>query len=212
MAGLDRSIFRERAIERYIQRQELNVILRLVSPPMFLLLWFLLLLAVCCSVMVWTIQVPMLVVGKGAVVQQPKANTKNVQEIVVLLVLPPEQKANLKIGQPVTISVASTDMKFESTIESIEANTMSPADISARISTQSTLARDITGPSVVAIAQVVPASQAHIYLGSQCSVQVEIGTQSALSLIPGFDGVASYFSDLPAHFSGWFRFFDAILR
>ena len=43
MATVDRSIFRKRAVEKYMQRQEMHVVLRLVSPRMFLFLWLLLL-------------------------------------------------------------------------------------------------------------------------------------------------------------------------
>ena len=46
MASVDRSIFRKRALDKYMQRQELHVILRLVSPRMFVFLWALLLLSI----------------------------------------------------------------------------------------------------------------------------------------------------------------------
>ncbi len=58
MAALDRSIFRKRAIEKYMQRREMHVILRLVSPRMFVFLWMLLLLSVGAGVLVWSIQEP----------------------------------------------------------------------------------------------------------------------------------------------------------
>ncbi len=116
--ALDKSIFRERAIEKYMRRREIHVILRMVSPPMFLFLWGLLLLAVCGGAVVWSIQVPILVQGKGIVVQQTvpqKTNTQQ-QQIIVLLLLPPDQQANLKVGQPVVITIAGTNSSFTRTI------------------------------------------------------------------------------------------------
>src|SRR5690242_127843 len=106
MASLDHSIFRKRAIEKHIQKRERHVILRLVSPPMFVFLWALLLLAVGAGAIVWTIQQPVLVQGKGVVVQQTVGSGKTAQKkIAVLLILSPEQQANLKVGQPVRITI-----------------------------------------------------------------------------------------------------------
>ena len=198
MASLDKSIFRERAIEKYMRRREIHVILRLVSPPMFLFLWALLLLAVCGGAVVWSIQVPILVQGKGIVVQQvvqaQKANTKqgtqanarqSTSEIVVLLLLPPDQQANLKVGQSVSI--------------------MSPTDIRTQFNLSAPLSQVISGPSIVASAPVQPASLGHTYLGSQCDAQVKVGSQSALSFVPVLNNIPGYVDS--AH-----RIFDAIYK
>ena len=65
MASVDRSIFRKRALDKYMQRQELHVILRLVSPRMFVFLWALLLLSIGAGALVWSIQEPVVIQGKG---------------------------------------------------------------------------------------------------------------------------------------------------
>lgn len=207
MASLDKSIFRERAIEKYMRRREIHVILRLVSPPMFLFLWGLLLLAVCGGAVVWSIQVPILVQGKGIVVQQAvpqkgNTNTKQ-QETIVLLLLPPDQQANLKAGQSVVVTIAGTNTSFTSTIEKVQAGIMSPTDIRTQFNVAAPLSQAISGPSVVAIAPVQPASLGHIYLGSQCESQVKIGSQSALSLVPVLSNFSSYLDNVR-------KIFDAI--
>ena len=197
MASLDKSIFRERAIEKYMRRQEIHVILRMVSPPMFLFLWGLLLLAVCGGAVVWSIQVPIFVQGKGIVVQQAvpqKTNTQ--QQTIVLLLLPPDQQANLKVGQSVVVTIAGTNESFTSTIEKVQAGVMSPTDIRMQFNVAAPLSQAISGPSVVAIAPVQPASLGHTYLGSQCESQVKIGSQSALSLVPGFNNFPSYLNNV----------------
>lgn len=211
MAGIDRSIFRQRAIDKYVQRRELHVILRLVSPPMFVFLWVLLLLTVCAGVLVWSIQQPILVQGKGVVVQQKMNNT---QRVIVLLLLPPDQQANLKVGQPVSVTIASTGMTFKSSIETVEDGVMSPAAISTQVNLQLPLAPTIAGPSIVAIAPVQPTSQASTYVGSQCQVQVQIGSQSALSLLPGFNNVPQILNNfhIPAIFNGVAQNFNKIFK
>src|SRR5436309_1517404 len=127
MASLDHSIFRKRAVEKHIQKRERHVILRLVSPPMFIFLWALLLLSVGVGGLVWTIQEPVVIQGKGVVVQQTTGTGKTAQkQIVVLLILSPDQQANLKVGQPVRITIASSNIIFNSTIKQVEKGVMSP--------------------------------------------------------------------------------------
>ncbi len=213
MADVDRSIFRQRALEKYMQRREMHVILRLVSPRMFGFLWILVLLTVCGGALVWSIQEPIVIQGKGVVVQQKAANGKPAQ-IVVLLLLPTDQQASLKVGQPVTISIASANINFHSTIGMVETGVMSPAAISTQINLQlpTSLAQTIAGPSIVASAPVEPMSLAQTYLGSQCQVQVQIGTQSALSLLPGFSNVPTYISNVPRYVSDIPRYVSDVPR
>ncbi|HXR66305.1 MAG TPA: hypothetical protein VN729_10295 [Ktedonobacteraceae bacterium] len=196
MAAPDRSIFRSRAIDRYMQRQEGHVVLRLVSPRMFFSLWLLLLLAVGGGVLVWSIQEPIMVQGKGLVVQAKTMDGKNAQGVIVLLLFPPDQQANLKVGQPVSITIATANITFNSSIQSIETGVMSPAEISTQINSRLPLAMTIAGPSVVAVAPVEPMSLAQTYLGSQSQVQVQIGVHSALSLLPGYSNVAQFYAAL----------------
>ncbi len=194
MATIDKSIFRERAIEKYMRRREIHVILRLVSPPMFLFLWALLFLAIGGGVLVGLIQVPELIQGNGIVVQvQQKVNNKPAtQEIVVLLLLSPDQQKNIKAGEPVSISITAANITFNSTVGNVQTTVMSPTDIRTQYNVPAALAQTITGPSVVASATVQPASLAKTYLGSECVAQVRIGSQSALSLVPGLETVPAY--------------------
>lgn len=200
MADLNNSIFRKRALEKYMQKQEMHVILRLVSPRMFGFLWVFIFLAICAGAVVWSIKEPIVIQGKGVVLQQKAANGKKAQ-VVVLLLLPSDQQANLKVGQPVTISIASANISFHSSIGMVEEGVMSPAAISMQVNLQlpTSLAQTVAGPSIVASAPVEPMSQAQTYVGSQCDAQVQIGTQSAFSFIPGFHSVTTFFSNVPQY-------------
>lgn|SRR5579885_759590 len=179
-----------------MQRQEKHVVLRLASPRMFLSLWLLLLLAISGGVLVWSIQVPVMIQGKGLVVQLKAANGKMLHEGDVLLIFPPDQQASLKKGQPVTITITSASITFHSSIQTIEDGVMSPAEISTQFNSHLPLALTIAGPAVVAIAPVEPMSAIQTYLGSQCQVQVQIGSRSALSLLPGYNTVTRFFDTL----------------
>jgi hypothetical protein len=201
MATVDRSIFRKRALDKYMQRQEQNVVLQLVSPRMFVFLWALLLLAVGAGYLVWSIQEPIVVQGKGVVVQPKTANGKTGQAIVVMILLPPDQQANLKVGQPISINITSANITFTSTVQTIEAGVMSPAAITTQLNLPVQLTQTLSGPSVVAVAPVEPMSLAKTYLGSQCEAQVQIGTQSVLSVLPGYNTIPAYWNALQQFFN-----------
>lgn len=201
MATVDRSIFRKRALDKYMQKQELHVILRLVSPRMFMFLWVLLLLAFGAGALVWSIQQPVTIQGKGVVVQPKAANGKNGKAIVVLIIIPPDQQANLKVGQPVSINISSANITFTSTIQTVEDGVMSPAAITTQLNLPISLAQTLSGPSIVALAPVEPMSLAQTYLGSQCQAQVQIGTQSALSVLPGINTIPVYMSNIHQFFA-----------
>jgi hypothetical protein len=182
MPALDRSIFRERAIEKYMRRQEINVVLRLVSPRVSRFLWVLCLLFFAVGVLAWSIQTPVVASGHGIVIQQ---NANRVNQTVVLLLLPTNQLPNLHVGQSVNVTINAMSANFNSSIQNVEPMVMSPNDIRTKFNVPASLAPVITGPFAVAIANVVPASQASTYLGSESQVTVQVGSESVLSMLPG---------------------------
>ena len=177
-----------------MQGQEAQSILRLVSPRMFLSLWMLLVLAVGGGVLVWSIQEPVIVQSKGYVVQPKQLPGEKAQGYMVLLLFQPDQQAHLKIGQAVSIRVATTNITFTSAIQTIETGVMSPAAISDQINLQPPLALTIDGPAIVVLAPVEPMSLAQISLGSQVQGQIQVGSRSVLSLLPGYSNITQFFS------------------
>ncbi len=175
-----------------MRKQEKHVVLRLVSPRMFFSLWLLIILAISGGALVWSIQEPVLIQGKGLVVQT-KTTGKTAPKIVVLLLFSPDQQSSLKAGQPVTITITNASMTFTSSIQTVEAGVMSPAAIGTQINVQLPLVQTLSGPAVVALAPVEPTAQAQTYLGSQCQVEVQIGSRSALSLLPGYSNADQLF-------------------
>jgi len=74
----------------------------------------------------------------------------------------------------------------------VEGGVMSPAAVTTQLNLPVQLTQTLSGPSVVAVASVQPMSLAKTYLGSQCQAQVQIGTQSVLSILPGFNAIPQY--------------------
>ena len=179
-----RSLLRESAIKKYKQRREQSILLRVISPPAFVYFWIMVLLLL--SLLVWSIQVPTFAVGQGVVIEQQAADLSR-SKVVAVLFLPPDQQSGLRTGQPARVSIGSTSLILNSSIEHVEANLISPSEAHARFDLQGKLAQTITGPSMVVMISLGPAASAHSYVGSWCWAQVQTGSRRVLQFLPGFN-------------------------
>ena len=170
--------------------------LRLVSPPIFGFLWLLLLVLISAGVLVWSLQVPLVVQGKGIVLQQTGKQGKGQRTTAVLLLLPADQQANLKVGQAVRIIIASTNITFTGAIGHVEAGAMSPATINAQFHIQIPQPEAVSGPYIVATVPVAPAVQIQAHPGSVYQAQVQTGSVNVFSLLPGFNNFSKLFNDI----------------
>jgi hypothetical protein len=183
----ERSIFRESALKKYLQRQEQGVLLRVISPPAFVFFWIVLLLLLGTGVFAWAVQVPISITGQGVVVEDGTIG-RGGQEMVVLF-FPPDQRSALHQGQATTISIGSTAITLTGSIGQVEGELISPADARARFDLQGGLAQVITGPSIVVTIPLEPTASARLYIGSLCSAQVNVGSRDVLSLLPGLQQI-----------------------
>ncbi len=181
MAGPDRTIFRERAIEKYIQRQDLHAILRLVSPPVCRCLWAIILLGCVGGVLVWSIQVPVQVGGIGLMIEEAgKEGSAGQPSVVVLLLLPPEQGSQIHVGQEVRYCVEGATRCLTGSLEVVGEAEQSPEEIRVRYKLPVVQGQEIVGPAVVGVAKVGTPVQRGLYVGGRGQVEVQTGTESAL--------------------------------
>lgn len=188
MAFSERSIFRESAIKKYLQKQEQGVLLRVISPPAFALLWIVLLLLLGVSALAWAIEVPIFANGQGVIVEQTAdggttAAGQSGQEVVAALFFSPDQQGSLHQGQSVAINVGPSSSSLTGSVTSIETGVISPDEARQRFNLQGSLVQVVTGPSVLVLVDIGPVSSAHGYVGSVCAAQVRIGSQRVLSQV-----------------------------
>jgi len=151
---------------------------------MFVYFWIMVLLLL--SLLVWSIRVPTFAVGQGIVIEQQAANLSR-SEVIAVLFLPPDQQSGLRAGQPARVSIGSTSVTLNSSIEHVEANLISPSEARARFGLQGQFAQTIIGPSRVVMISLGSASSAHSYVGSWCWAQVQTGSRRVLQFLPGFN-------------------------
>src|SRR5579859_1332813 len=279
MAGSDRTIFRESAIERYKKGQEHTVLLQLATPPVIAFLWIMLLLFLGAGALAWFVQVPVTITGQGIIIAQgttrasseqhinvaqpsyaisqtntmppvsgpylavqatktpllptrtlptPKpqptkapvpsavptlaaqkaqpthtsapttaptfagtasrdATLQPRQPVAAILFLPPEQRANLHTGGSATVDIDATGLHLAGTIEQIGNGLISPSDAHTRFQLNGPLAQVISVPSIMVTVQINTGSASSTYIGSMCHADIQTGTQSILSLVPGIN-------------------------
>lgn len=181
-----KSIFREKARQLYLQHKQKLVVLRLVQPKLFPYFWAFLALLLALAFLAWNTQVPVLYSGLGFVLEEAEGG-----RMKILALLPPETQARIAPGQPLTVRERGKRQTplLVLEIQRVEAEILSPDAIRRTFSLDPALGGQIEGPAVVASSPVDAAAQQrvdfHRYAGSTMSVEVQVGTRRVLGLVPG---------------------------
>jgi hypothetical protein len=180
----EQSIFREDAIKRYQQRQEQGILLRVSYPPALIFFWVFLLLLIAAGVFAWSVQVPVLVQSQGVVVEQKMVGQVGTN-VVAVLFFSSDQLAGLHVGQPAIISIGPTSINVTGSVEYVDPTIISPDEARSRFDLQGGLAQVVTGPSITVTISMRQVASTQIYAGSLCDAQIQTGSQSVLSTLPG---------------------------
>lgn len=154
--------------------------LRVSCPSGLIFLWIFLLLLAGALAFAWSVQVPVQLQSQGVIAQQGS-------EIVAILFFTPGQQTALRAGQPATVTIGPGQSRIPGSVERVEMALISPVEARDRFGLQGGLAQVITGPSIVVMLSIGPAASAQIYAGSLCEAQIQVGSQSILSSLPGFN-------------------------
>ncbi|WP_151755110.1 hypothetical protein [Dictyobacter vulcani] len=181
-----RSIFREKAVERYQQKHEQGVLLHVAYPPALIFFWIFLLALFGAAGFALSIQVPVVIQGQGIIVEQKVAG-QSAKTAVAELFFSPHQRAGLHPGQAVVVNIGSTPTRVTGIVEQVDATLISPDQARSRYKLQGGLAQVIVEPSFTVTISIGSAASSSVYAGSLCSAQIQTGSQSVLSLLPGFN-------------------------
>lgn len=115
--------------------------------------------------------------------QVPATGKTILPTAMAVLFLPPAQVKNLHIGTPVHLHVGPSDQQPNNQITSIEPSAMSPAALRSLFHLES-YPLFITQPVAVVMVKLDPAF-ATAHAGSTLTADVQVGSQSLISLLPG---------------------------
>jgi hypothetical protein len=175
-----RSIFRREALRHFIEGREKSVLPRFIRPRTFLCLWILLGLLMLAAVLAWTARVPVYASGLAVV-------TKTEGQVNLVVLVPAESFEKLRVGQVVWVRWPAAREPVRTVLTHVEPEIQSPALVRKRFGLSSE-----TVSGAVAVATASPEGvldttgdlPPETRLGSTVSVDVEIGSRRALSLLP----------------------------
>jgi hypothetical protein len=186
MAVSKRTIFRKKALEYYTTSRQKEVLPRYISPPVFVLLWFLLALVLFAILAAWLTRVPTYVVTEGVVLDQEIIQGQQASKGAIAIVfVPASHSAQVHVGQPILLQVGATGTQLLYTVQRVEPGVLSPNEARSRYGLDYATSHIISGPSKVLIISLGPAFPTQQYAGSTVSAQLQIGSQRVLSLLPG---------------------------
>lgn len=179
MSLTKRSIFRDRAIQRYRQRRDQDVLPRLVAPPAFALLWILLSLCLLTGFLAWSTRLPTYASVSGVIVQDEQSGQNQ-----ALLFATADQGPTIQPGQPVQLQIGSSGPQLHLVVTSLVSQVLNPDQIRTRFDLNGALGLAIEQPAVVVVVALGQGPEFQGYLGSLVSANVQIGSRSAFSLLP----------------------------
>lgn len=171
------SIFRSKSVQKYLQNREKSILPRIVAPPVFILCWIILTLLIAAGIVIWMGQVPLYVTGQGIILNQ-QASAHQGDEATAAVLLPASDISHLRIGLPVKLQIGQTGPLLNRTIDAIGQDLLSPSEIRQQYGFS------VIEPSflvTVGLGSTVPGG---LYAGSLVQAQIQIGSQSLLSLFP----------------------------
>jgi hypothetical protein len=180
-----RSIFRNKALQKYAQGREKSVLPRLVAPPVFALFWIILAALTGAGVVAWLGQVPLYASGSGFVLSQGIAIARGDDEAVAVILLPASYSGQLRTGATVRLQIGTAGPSLTRTVDTIDPHILSPSAV------RQCYGIGVLEPSFTATVRLGPALPSHLYAGSMVQAQVQVGSRRLLSLFPLFSTLLS---------------------
>lgn len=176
-------IFRQKAWEAYVGKQEQAVLPRLVNPSVFVFCWILFAFLLSAGSFALWEQVPIYASGSGILLEQTTASRSALHEMVALIFVPASHPLSVQQGANIQLQFGKTGPDGSGQIERVELGLISPQEARQRYQLTGIAALLITRPSMVVLVRLAPPLPQQLYTGSLVSTQVPIGTQPLLTLL-----------------------------
>lgn len=171
------SIFRSKTVQAYIQNKEKSVLPRFVAPPVFVLCWVVLILLIFAGIIIWHGQIPVYIAGSG-VIAEPGTSPDQGDEATAIILFPLGSVPHLQRGLPIQVQLDQNSPMLNGRITAVSTNPLNPREVLQQYGLPA------AGPSLVVTTNLGHALSAHLYAGSHIQAQLQIGSQSLLSLFP----------------------------
>lgn len=181
-----RQIFRQHAIEQYVQSSAKDTLPKTISPFTFTIGWILLLLIFLIGLFVWSIPIPYYAYAPGIVLSQQLLEhpTHGAQ---VLVFFPANARHRLHRGQEVLVRMDVDGVQITGHLEHITSQALTPAEIGDRYGLSADQLQALPPAIVIGTVRLHWRRLLKRYIGSSVRVQYREGTRHILSLILNSD-------------------------
>jgi hypothetical protein len=185
-SSMPRQIFREHALQHYIQKNEKSVLPKTISPFVFTCCWIALSLTILAGFLIWSIPVPNYLDTLG-IPQESQASTT--QTTSILAFFPLSAQAYIRPGQIVQVGGNPLESTLAGHITSVDTQHLNVTELSQRYALNPTVVQSL--PARDMFVATITTSQA-IPLQHDISVRFIVhyqqGTRQALSLLLDLSG------------------------
>ena len=184
MTSPKRSIYREKALAHYRTAREQIVLPRFASVRWAVVLWVLAVLLLAALIGLITARVPVYASGVAIVLPAPHGTSGS----SIGLFLPAKDAERITSGQTAVVHFDGQTRVITQTIVKIDAEVLSPTQARTRYALDASSGQAVNAPSVVARVMLDRTTAAGLE-GAIGRVDVQIGTQRAIGLLPGLSAL-----------------------
>lgn len=178
-----RRIFREHALQHYIQKNEQSVLPKTISPFVFTCCWLALSLTILAGFLIWSIPVPNYLDTLGITTPQG-SSASTMQTKSILAFFPVSAQAYIRPGQIVQVGSSTLEATLVGHITSVDTQHLNVTELGKRYALNPALAQFL--PATAVFVGTITTSQA-IPLQNDTSgrliVRYQQGSRQAVSLL-----------------------------
>ena len=174
----NRSIFRSKAVQHYLQSREKTILPLFVAPPVFAFYWLLLGIFLISGLIAWFGQVPLYASGSGLIATQSTSVNPDNTQTVALIFLPASSSTRPQPGWPALVQIGPAGPQINGTIDTIKPGVLSPSEV------QKQYAFKVLTPVIVVSVKLAVQTASTLDTGNPVSAQIQVGSQRLLALFP----------------------------
>ncbi|HET8839889.1 MAG TPA: hypothetical protein VFN35_00420 [Ktedonobacteraceae bacterium] len=172
-----RKLFRTQALKHYAKNRQKDILPGFVTPPVFLCLWFLVLIIGAATFLAWQERIPTYSQAPGVILVQQN-------EPAALLFVPADAATGITIGQELILQVNATGQHIQARIASVDPDLITPEAARAQYGLTGDTQFIITQPSSVVHINLSPAQASQLVDQLSITAQIQTGARSLLSMLP----------------------------
>lgn len=186
----NRVLFRAHALQHYMDKSKNDLLPRIISPPVFVLMWMLFGVVLISGLIGWMERVPVFTESSGLVRSDEQQVSSLKHNVDVVVFIPTANSTQMHIGMAAKAKFDTSTQYFDGTIVTKDALVLSPVAIRKQYQLTCSMMPDgLVASIAVTILVPVPANIA-IENGALSQVQIQTGSQSVLDLLPLFHQIS----------------------